>query len=70
MSTFNNTYNNTKTATIGNDSELNRIHKTYKSKKKLLDKQLIIVSDSNYNPGKVFELNKKFKLEDSDIEKK
>ena len=34
MSTFNNTYNNTKTATIGNDSELNRIHKTYKSKKK------------------------------------
>ena len=43
---------------------------TYKSKKKLLDKQLIIVSDSNYNPGKVFELNKKFKLEDSDIEKK
>ena len=43
---------------------------TYKSKKKLLDKQLVIVSDSNYNPGKVFELNKKFKLEDSDIEKK
>ena len=43
---------------------------TYKSKKKLLDKQLVIVSDSNYNPGKVFELNKKFKLEDSNIEKK
>ena len=43
---------------------------TYKSKKKLLDKQLIIVSDSNYNPGKVFELNKKFKLEDSNFEKK
>ena len=43
---------------------------TYKSKKKLLDKQLVIVSDSNYNPGKVFELNKKFKLEDLDIEKK
>ena len=43
---------------------------TYKSKKKLLDKQLVIVSDSYYNPGKVFELNKKFKLEDSDIEKK
>ena len=42
---------------------------TYKSKKKLLDKQLIIVSDSNYNPGKVFELNKKFKLEDSNFEK-
>ena len=42
---------------------------TYKSKKKLLEKQLIIVSDSNYNPGKVFELNKKLKLEDSDIEK-
>ena len=42
---------------------------TYKSKKKLLDKQLVIVSDSNYNPGKVFELNKKFKLEDSNIEK-
>ena len=41
-----------------------------KSKKKLLDKQLIIVSDSNYNPGKVFELNKKFKLEDSNFEKK
>ena len=43
---------------------------TYKSKKKLLDKQLVIVSDSYYNPGKVFELNKKFKLEDSNIEKK
>ena len=43
---------------------------TYKSKKKLLDKQLIVVSDANYNPGKVFELNKKFKLEDSNFEKK
>ena len=42
---------------------------TYQSKKKLLDQQLIIVEDSNYNPGKVFELNKKFKLEDSNIEK-
>ncbi len=29
-----------------------------------------IVENSNYNPGKVFELNKKFKLEDSNIEKK
>ena len=43
---------------------------TYQSKKKLLDQQLIIVENSNYNPGKVFELNKKFKLEDSNIEKK
>ena len=43
---------------------------TYKSKRKLLDKQLIVVSDANYNPGKVFELNKKFKLEDSNFEKK
>ena len=43
---------------------------TYKSKKKLLDKQLIVVNDANYNPGKVFELNKKFKLEDSNFEKK
>ena len=25
--------------------------------------------NSNYNPGKVFELNKKFKLEDSYVEK-
>ena len=40
------------------------------AKLKLLHKQLIIVSDSNYNPGKVFELNKKFKLEDINIEKK
>ena len=43
---------------------------TLQAKLKLLDKQLIIVSDSNYNPGKVFELNKKFKLEDTNIEKK
>ena len=43
---------------------------TLQPKLKLLDKQLIIVSDSNYNPGKVFELNKKFKLEDTNIEKK
>ena len=43
---------------------------TLQHKVKLLDKQLNIVSDSNYNPGKVFELNKKFKLEDINIEKK
>ena len=42
---------------------------TYQSKKKLLDQQIIIVENSNYKPGKVFELNKKFKLEDSNIEK-
>ena len=43
---------------------------TLQHKVKLLEKQLYIVSDSNYNPGKVFELNKKFKLEDINIEKK
>ena len=43
---------------------------TLQHKVKLLEKQLNIVSDSNYNPGKVFELNKKFKLEDINIEKK
>ena len=43
---------------------------TLQAKLKLLEKQLIIVSDSNYNPGKVFELNKEFKLEDTNIEKK
>ncbi len=54
--------------------ELNKIYSessnTLQHKVKLLEKQLNIVSDSNYNPGKVFELNKKFKLEDINIEKK
>ena len=54
--------------------EQNKIYtqsvKSLQAKLKLLHKQLIIVSDSNYNPGKVFELNKKFKLEDTNIEKK
>ena len=31
---------------------------TLQHKVKLLEKQLNMVSDSNYNPGKVFELNK------------
>lgn len=55
------------------NDEQNKIYNnslnTFQSKNKLIDNQLSIVADSNYNPGKVFELNKKFKLEDSNIEK-
>ena len=36
---------------------------------KLLDKQLQIVKQDNYNAGKVFELNQKYKLQDVNLEK-
>ena len=36
---------------------------------KLLDNQLQIVEQDNYNAGKVFELNQKYKLQDVNLEK-
>ena len=48
----------------------NESKKTINTKIKLLDKQLIIVRDEDYNPGKVFELNQKYNLQDVNFEKK
>ena len=36
---------------------------------KLLNNQLQIVKQDNYNAGKVFELNQKYKLQDVNLEK-
>ena len=48
----------------------NSSNQTIDSKINLLDKQLIIVQDQDYNPGKVFELNQKYNLQDVNLEKK
>ena len=48
----------------------NESKKRINTKIKLLDKQLIIVRDEDYNPGKVFELNQKYNLQDVNFEKK
>ena len=48
----------------------NSSNQTINSKINLLDKQLIIVQDQDYNPGKVFELNQKYNLQDANLEKK
>jgi len=48
----------------------NSSNQTIDSKINLLDKQLIIVQDQDYNPGKVFELNQKYNLQDANLEKK
>ena len=48
----------------------NLSNQTINSKINLLDKQLIIVQDQDYNPGKVFELNQKYNLQDANLEKK
>ena len=37
---------------------------------KLLNNQLQIVEQNNYNAGKVFELNQKYNLQDANLEKK
>ncbi len=58
---------------IKNDLALqifNSSNQTINSKINLLDKQLIIVQDQDYNPGKVFELNQKYNLQDANLEKK
>ena len=48
----------------------NESKKRINTKIKLLDKQLVIVRDEDYNPGKVFELNQKYNLQDVNFEKK
>ena len=48
----------------------NSSNQTINSKINLLDKQLIIVQDQDYNPGKVFELKQKYNLQDANLEKK